>query len=350
MQEDEDKSGLIMWISFALIIGIFVFLYIFGAKYAKKEEPQNNAANVSSNQEVSLNANSVTLPQDRTDYREYIFKYDYIFEFTKEGNEITFRIPVPQNENNSQYITDYSFSVTPSKVYTDGLNKFAEFKFENIKPGTKTITAQGKILTRTYNIDRAKKYHYSFVPEKNLNRYLAPEKEIESDSAYIKGIADKIGGNTREEIVSNIYKYLNDNMTYTFVTGAPSAIAALRSKHGRCVHYAAAIVALCRAKGIPARVVTGDILRDKNTPHTWVEVYYDEYGWVNYDPTVLPSYTHHYYNGKYLKSERTVINTNLYYIRNVRNYFTPWAMRLDSIGEDANILHFSSNTKIEEIN
>ena len=350
MNDNEDKSGLIMGLVTAGIIGVFVLIYILGAQVANKnEENSGNVVIVNDYSESNLDVNAKKLPSDRIDYKEYAFEYDYNFEFTKNGNEVIFRIPVPQTENNIQYIREFNYSVAPYRVYTDGLNKFAEFRFTDITPGTKTITAKGKILTRNYNIDRAKKYHYSFVPEKNLQRYLMPEKGIESDASIVKSTAKKIGGKTREEIADNILKFLNQNFKYTSITGEPSAVSALRSKHGRCVHYSAAMVALCRAKGIPARVVTGDMLRENNTSHTWVEVYYDEYGWVTYDPTTLPSYIHHYVDGKYLKSERTILNTNMEYIRNIRNDFTPWTMVLDGIGEDANILHFTHNVKIEEI-
>ena len=47
---------------------------------------------------------------------------------------------------------------------------------------------------------------------------------------------------------------------------------------------ALAMVALSRATGIPARIVTGFILRDDIDPvaHYWVEVYLDE-KWLSYD-------------------------------------------------------------------
>ncbi len=49
------------------------------------------------------------------------------------------------------------------------------------------------------------------------------------------------------------------------------------------------MTALCRAKNIPARVVVGDFLRNYDTAHNWVEIYFDKYGWVAYDPTHMGS-------------------------------------------------------------
>ena len=72
------------------------------------------------------------------------------------------------------------------------------------------------------------------------------------------------------------------------------------SKEGHCALYASSMVLLMRTLGYPARYVTGFItsgegtqtsdgkyeyiLKEKNL-HAWVEVYFDELGWVSFDPT-----------------------------------------------------------------
>jgi transglutaminase-like putative cysteine protease len=65
---------------------------------------------------------------------------------------------------------------------------------------------------------------------------------------------------------------------------------------GYCQHFAAAMMVLCRAAGIPARVVTGfgsgsyDASEEAYRVtqlnfHAWVEVGFDGFGWVTFDPT-----------------------------------------------------------------
>jgi hypothetical protein len=68
------------------------------------------------------------------------------------------------------------------------------------------------------------------------------------------------------------------------------------TKRGFCGHYASAFVALARAAGIPARVVTGYhggtlnpysdywIVRQSDA-HAWAEVWIDGQGWTRVDPT-----------------------------------------------------------------
>ena len=65
---------------------------------------------------------------------------------------------------------------------------------------------------------------------------------------------------------------------------------------GYCQHFAAAMTVLCRELGIPARVVTGFgsgsydedqgayVVLQLNF-HAWVELYFDGFGWVAFDPT-----------------------------------------------------------------
>ncbi len=68
------------------------------------------------------------------------------------------------------------------------------------------------------------------------------------------------------------------------------------NKVGHCEFFASAMALLLRAKGIPARVVTGYVSNEWNSgaeafvirqgdAHSWVEVYFDHYGWMTFDPT-----------------------------------------------------------------
>jgi transglutaminase-like putative cysteine protease len=67
-------------------------------------------------------------------------------------------------------------------------------------------------------------------------------------------------------------------------------------QEGYCDYYASAFAAMARSLGIPARVVTGfaqgqfDSQRDlyevrQFNAHTWPEVYFPDYGWIQFEPT-----------------------------------------------------------------
>jgi transglutaminase-like putative cysteine protease len=79
--------------------------------------------------------------------------------------------------------------------------------------------------------------------------------------------------------------------------GTPPLVSfALSTKRGYCQHFAGAMAVMLRQLGIPARVAAGFtsgrydredgrwIVADRNA-HTWVEVWFDGFGWLPFDPT-----------------------------------------------------------------
>jgi transglutaminase-like putative cysteine protease len=68
------------------------------------------------------------------------------------------------------------------------------------------------------------------------------------------------------------------------------------AKRGYCDYYATAMVVLARAAGLPARLVvgyapgsynklTGQFIIAEADAHSWVEVYFPTYGWIEFEPT-----------------------------------------------------------------
>ncbi len=113
---------------------------------------------------------------------------------------------------------------------------------------------------------------------------------------------------TQHEKVRLIYDYLKDPAEFRYNTefealGEHTEATdhfLFSSRSGFCQQFASAMAVMCRADGIPARVVTGYapggysivgnkyIYRDRNA-HAWVEVYFDGLGWVLFDPTQASS-------------------------------------------------------------
>lgn len=67
------------------------------------------------------------------------------------------------------------------------------------------------------------------------------------------------------------------------------------SRTGFCVHYATAMTLMLRAEGIPTRVAVGFLPGTRtndgwvevaaNRAHAWPEVYFEDHGWVRFEPT-----------------------------------------------------------------
>jgi Transglutaminase-like superfamily/TgpA N-terminal domain len=76
----------------------------------------------------------------------------------------------------------------------------------------------------------------------------------------------------------------------------PALVKFMQSKAGYCQHFAGAMALMLRYLGIPSRVAAGFTsgsydahshkwtVTDHNA-HTWVEVYFPHYGWLQFDPT-----------------------------------------------------------------
>lgn len=123
----------------------------------------------------------------------------------------------------------------------------------------------------------------------------------------------------RHKLVMAIVDYLQENYTYTLtptlptdesLDGVDNFLAV--TKEGYCTQYASALALMLRAAGIPARYVEGYVACDFNrsyspdavakyvttvrdyNAHSWVEVWYDGVGWVQYEATPV------YYDDMYV--------------------------------------------------
>jgi len=119
----------------------------------------------------------------------------------------------------------------------------------------------------------------------------------------IRRLADSLtaGKTARIDQVRAVEGWLKSRFTYTLELPASSADATLeaflfRRRAGHCEYFSTAMAVLLRAKGIPTRNVNGFLGGEWNAgagylavtgdrAHSWVEVWFPEWGWVPFDPT-----------------------------------------------------------------
>jgi protein-glutamine gamma-glutamyltransferase len=106
---------------------------------------------------------------------------------------------------------------------------------------------------------------------------------------------------TQWEVVTRVQRYLLDGDRFRYTTDPPEPGLSplvdflLRDHAGHCQHFAGAAALLLRLAGVPTRVAvgfatgipTGDgrfNVRDVDA-HAWIEVYFQGYGWVAFNPT-----------------------------------------------------------------
>jgi transglutaminase-like putative cysteine protease len=119
----------------------------------------------------------------------------------------------------------------------------------------------------------------------------------------IQALAEEIteGLPTYYDRVQAVNDYLKYEYYYSLKPGVSTEGNQLHhflftGKKGYCSYFAFAMALLCRSIGIPARVAVGFYI-DPGTEvlgfypvrsdmaHAWVEVYFDGFGWIDFDPT-----------------------------------------------------------------
>ncbi|MCL4262403.1 MAG: transglutaminase-like domain-containing protein [Anaerolineae bacterium] len=99
-----------------------------------------------------------------------------------------------------------------------------------------------------------------------------------------------------------VQSYLRETITYNDqIEAPPDTIDPVHytlfvSQEGYCNYYASAMAVMLRSQGVPVRVVSGyaqgtydeesHVYRVRaSNAHTWVEVYFPSYGWIQFEPT-----------------------------------------------------------------
>ncbi len=117
--------------------------------------------------------------------------------------------------------------------------------------------------------------------------YTRGEKLIEVDAPEIVKQAALLASctNSPYRFAQAAYHLVIDETRYVTPSPSLSALACLNNKKGDCGSYALLFVALCRARGIPARPVTGCWAEGDNQWHCWAEFQLPGVGWIPVDPT-----------------------------------------------------------------
>ncbi len=173
---------------------------------------------------------------------------------------------------------------------TDDANDFKIPSNDNQKARS---TSGGKVLVVVSPVpmpDRAR-FGYSGNDPEVLDALL-PNQFVQSDDEKIKQLAKQAIGETRnaaeavKRIESFVANYI-DGMTLSM--GYASAAEVAESRQGDCTEFAVLTAALCRASGIPARIVVGVAYVDEFMGyenvfggHAWTEAYVGN-RWVGLD-------------------------------------------------------------------
>lgn len=213
--------------------------------------------------------------------REFALSNNEVYEFVEK----TFlNSPQPLNDIGSAESAVYYLSpkqpTTSLQIPSTG-NQSVRIK----KDGRVVVTV------RPVAVPKGGRFPYT-GSDKNALEALEPTRFIQSDNEKIKQLAGQAIGNTKDaveatkEIESFVANYIeNKNLS----VGYASAVEVAQSRQGDCTEFAVLTAALCRAIGIPARVVTGVAyisdfagMKNKFGGHAWTEAYLSG-KWVGLD-------------------------------------------------------------------
>ena len=137
--------------------------------------------------------------------------------------------------------------------------------------------------------------------------YLRSTDRIQASAPAIQQAAFRLskGTQTDDQRVRNFFRFCTYRIANQFITGTQDALTCLTNGMSDCGGKSRLMAALCRASGIPARLVGGLILSEglKRESHVWLEVLQGDH-WVPYCPLnnhyqVLPENYLILYRGDY---------------------------------------------------
>lgn len=174
------------------------------------------------------------------------------------------------------------------------------FPITNVDPMKyqKTYATISKVFRESYGILKHRSLNYSNTENDFIEYYT----QYGEDPDY-KALADSIIGesSTVMDAVSKIIAYFQNNFEYSLSPGGEEDQDLLKyflfqNKKGYCTYFAFGMTVLCRSLGIPSRVAVGFspnpgrqmlnyYMLLGSDAHAWVEIYFEDYGWISFDPT-----------------------------------------------------------------
>ena len=176
--------------------------------------------------------------------------------------QITLPVPVEWPEQKIRVVSiDTTDNVRGAKIKKKGSDAsqlyFRVPKLVSGEVAEASVTIEIEKLVSTAPADTSR-FALARQPKRALRKYLTPSPFIESNDDRIIELARSIPVNESQSgwaQVETIYKWVRENIEYRFDTEIRSCLTALDRGQGDCEEMSSLFVAICRARGIPARAV-----------------------------------------------------------------------------------------------
>lgn len=208
-------------------------------------------------------------------------------------------VALPEPNDATEILSRLSFingsESAPDQVLTDEFGQaVADFDVGTVQPGgVVTVCVQHivRLWDWTVNVDPALVAPLTAVDPAVTSLYCRNESKYVLHDSFIQTTAVAIvqGETNVYEQARLVHNHVAENITYEAAGGWDDAKTVLQRGTGSCSEFSFAMIALCRALGIPARFAGGSEPRSfvegriDTSSHRWVEVYVPGYGWAPFD-------------------------------------------------------------------
>jgi transglutaminase-like putative cysteine protease len=217
--------------------------------------------------------------------------YDAHFDAVGRDGESQLRLAVPfdtrhckvDREHEAASAADPNLRSKTTRPYAGTGNRLLVFSTR--QGGGEAFDAQATFLLRLS--PRVDERHNALASLPSRERFLRAEVDLPTTEPAVKAIAKlaPADAQTDFERLQWAFEYCSA-IDSAGETPTDDAKAALTTKLGSATGRARAMTTLCRTLGLPARLVTGFIIRQGTdiAPHVWVEVFQNQQ-WAPFDPT-----------------------------------------------------------------
>jgi transglutaminase-like putative cysteine protease len=233
---------------------------------------------------------------------EYTVEHETVYRYPRSVTESYTVVHLQPRTNLRQYCTGYRLDVTPSSRVFSYVDRFGNDvqHFAIVPEHTELrIVARSLVVTLPANgngptrgVRAADLDADPLVPELAELRGTTPYVRVDDTVAALAREIEAPDGDLAAYFLA-AGSYLHRNFAYRpGVTDVRTTVAdAIAARAGVCQDFAHVLIALARARGIPARYASGYIFRGvagtlgADASHAWAEAYLPPFGWVGFDPT-----------------------------------------------------------------
>ncbi|MGO8946297.1 MAG: DUF3488 and DUF4129 domain-containing transglutaminase family protein [Ktedonobacterales bacterium] len=229
--------------------------------------------------------------------------------FTLNTYEITVNQPLPQNPLFAPGNVAAAFSVASETFVSPVSGMPLKWTSTNDQQTGTKYSAEAYVSTATAHELQLVKYPSELTgtqlaqeyPKSILQEYLPSTPASSLPSILVQDANNWTSGTTdMYDAASNIQQVFRSQFSYNLHVSPPPGEDPLawflNQKEGFCTYFATAMVQMARYLGMPARIAMGfapgqyssktdNWVVEGTQAHAWPQIYFGQYGWINFEPT-----------------------------------------------------------------